>query len=62
MCICMAALRVLTILSALERMLRVDATFPEHEISIEKARSLLSSKVKTIRLKEIQRKASILMP
>ena len=33
---------------------RVDATFPEHEISFEKARSLLSSKVKTIRLKEIK--------
>ena len=33
---------------------RVDATFPEHEISIDNARSLLSSKVKTIRLKEIK--------
>lgn len=33
---------------------RVDATFPEHEICIENARSLLSSKVKTMRLKEIK--------
>jgi hypothetical protein len=39
----MAALRVLTILSALEQMLRVDVTsFPEHEISIEKARPSVS--------------------
>jgi len=34
---------------------RVDAVFPEHEVTIAHARSLLESKVKTIRLKEIKR-------
>ena len=34
---------------------RVDATFPDHEVTLAKARSLLNNKVKTIRLKEIKR-------
>mmetsp|Transcript_5413 Transcript_5413/g.8930 ORF Transcript_5413/g.8930 Transcript_5413/m.8930 type:complete len:243 (+) Transcript_5413:1063-1791(+) len=34
---------------------RVDAVFPDHEVTIQKARSLLKSNVKTIRLKEIKR-------